>query len=106
MTAAARWVNTWMPEYPDGRVELRSHGVVLPYSAYDRLSEVDQSAIVDNKLLGHALGVVKIMQDKRDNTRSQALPAGTGPSRRSAKKNPTRKRQRAVNEDDLLEAFF
>lgn len=46
------------------------------------------------------------MQDKRDNTRSQGLPAGTGPSRRSANKDPAKKRQRTVNEDDLLEALF
>ena len=106
MTAAARWASIWMPgKYPDGRVELRSHGTVLPYSAYDRLSEVDQGAIVDNKRLGHALAVAKLMQDKRDNTRSQGLPAGNGPSRRSAKKDPAKKRQRAVNEDDLLEAI-
>ncbi|KAJ9430267.1 Transposase [Candidatus Pantoea symbiotica] len=101
--AMGKYLDAW--QYPDGRVELRSHGTVLPYSAYDRLSEVDQGAIVDNKRLGHALAVAKLMQDKRDNTRSQALPAGTGPSRRSAKKDPAKKRQRAVNEDDLLEAL-
>lgn len=101
--AMGKYLDAW--QYPDGRVELRSHGTVLPYSAYDRLSEVDQGAIVDNKRLGHALAVAKLMQDKRDNTRSQNLPAGNGPSRRSAKKDPTKKRQRAVNEDDLLEAI-
>ena len=56
---------------------------------------------MDNKRLDHALAVAKLMQDKRDNTRAQGLPAGHGPSRSSAKK-----RQRAVNEDDLLEALF
>lgn len=92
-------------QYPDGRVELRSHGTVLPYSAYDRLSEVGQGAIVDNKRLGRALAVAKLVQDKRDNTRSQGLPAGHGPSRRREKKVPAKKRQRAVNEDDLREAI-
>jgi len=90
-------------QYPDGRIELRSNGTALPYSAYDRLSEVDQGEIIDNKRLGHALAVAKLMQDKRDNTRSQGLPAGNGPSRR--KKDAGKKRQRDVNEDDLLEAL-
>ncbi|MDO6407126.1 ISNCY family transposase [Pantoea phytobeneficialis] len=97
-----KYLDSW--QYPDGHVELRSNGTVLPYSAYDRLSEVDQGAIIDNKRLGHALAVAKLMQDKRDNTRSQALPAGTGPGRRVGKKDPNKKRQRAINEDDLLEA--
>src|SRR5476649_681010 len=38
-------------QYPDGRIELRSNGTALPYSAYDRLSEVDQGEIIDNKRL-------------------------------------------------------
>lgn len=100
--AIGKYLDSW--QYPDGRVELRSNGAVLPYSAYDRLSEVDQGAIIDNKRLGHALAVAKLMQDKRDNTRSQALPAGKGPTRRIRKKDPAKKRQRAINEDDLLEA--
>lgn len=64
-----------------------------------------QGAIVDNKRLGRALAVAKLVQDKRDNTRSQGLPAGHGPSRRREKKVPAKKRQRAVNEDDLREAI-
>lgn len=102
--AMGKYLDVW--QYPDGSVELRSHGVVLPYFANDRLSEVEQGAIVDNKRLGHAFAVAKLMQDKRDNTRSQAFPAGTGPSRRSAKTDPAKKRQRAVNEDDLMEAMI
>ena len=31
--------------YPDGRKELRLNGETLPYSTYDRLSEVDQGEI-------------------------------------------------------------
>ncbi|HGK4737331.1 TPA: helix-turn-helix domain-containing protein, partial [Klebsiella quasipneumoniae] len=48
----------------------------------DRLSEIDQGAIVDNKRLGRTLEYIKLVQDKRDNNRSQAIPAGDGPSRR------------------------
>ena len=62
----------------------------LPYSPYDRLQEIDQGAIVDNKRLGRRLDFIKLVQDKRDNNRSQALPAGDGSSRRRRK--PTEKK--------------
>lgn len=70
----------------------------------DRLSEIDQGAIVDNKRLGRTLEYIKLVQDKRDNNRSQAIPAGDGPSRRRRK--PTdKKSQRSLNGDDMLEAL-
>jgi transposase len=47
-------------EYPAGRIELRADGTALPYASYDRLPEVDQGAIVDNKRLGHALQVAQL----------------------------------------------
>ncbi|MDP1086139.1 ISNCY family transposase, partial [Klebsiella pneumoniae] len=75
-----KYIEVW--HYPDGRKELRLTGVVRPYSPYDRLQEIDQGAIVDNKRLGRTLEFIKLVQDKRDNNRSQALPAGDGPSRR------------------------
>ncbi|SOZ34863.1 Integrase [Cupriavidus neocaledonicus] len=40
-------------EYPNGRIELWADGASLPYTTYDRLAEIDQGAIVDNKRLGH-----------------------------------------------------
>ncbi|EDI4631198.1 ISNCY family transposase [Salmonella enterica subsp. enterica serovar Poona] len=81
--AIGKYIEVW--HYPDGRKELRLNGVVLPYSTYDRLQEIDQGAIVDNKHLGRTLEFIKLVQDKRDNNRSQALPAGDGPSRRRRK---------------------
>ncbi|WP_371333714.1 ISNCY family transposase [Klebsiella quasipneumoniae] len=97
--AIGKYIEVWY--YPDGRKELRLNGVVLPYSTYDRLQEIDQWAIVDNKRLGRTLEFIKLIQDKRDNNRSQALPAGDGPSRRSRK--PTEKKsQRSLDEDDML----
>lgn len=60
--------------YPDGRKELRLNGTLLPYSTYDRLSEIDQGAIVDNKRLGRTLEFISLVQSKRDNTRSQSIP--------------------------------
>jgi hypothetical protein len=42
-------------EYPDGRIEIRVNGAALPYLEYDRLSQIDQGAELDNKRLSHAL---------------------------------------------------
>lgn len=81
--AIGKYIEVW--HYPDGRKELRLNGVVLPYSTYDRLQEVDQGAIVDNN-------------------RSQALPAGDGSSRRHRKPSQ-KKSQRSLNGDDMLEAL-
>lgn len=100
--AIGKYIDVW--HYPDGRKELRLNGVALPYSTYDRLSEIDQGAIVDNKRLGRTLEFIKLVQDKRDNNRSQAIPAGDGPSRRRRK--PTEKKsQRSLNGDDMLDAL-
>ncbi len=100
--AIGKYIEVW--HYPDGRKELRRNGVVLPYSTYDRLQEIDQGAIVDNKRLGHTLEFIKLVQDKRDNNRSQALPAGDGSSRRRRK--PTEKKsQRSLDGDDMLDAL-
>lgn len=64
-------------DYPDGRIEIRAAGTTLPYVRYDRLPEIDQGAIVENKRLGHALQVADLVQQQRDNRRSQAAPART-----------------------------
>lgn len=97
-----KYIEVW--HYPDGHKELRLNGAVLPYSTYDRLQKIDQGAIVDNKRLGRTLEFINLVQDKRDNNRSQALPAGDGPSRRRRK--PTEKKsQRSLNGDDTLEAL-
>ncbi|CDH00341.1 conserved hypothetical protein [Xenorhabdus bovienii str. feltiae Moldova] len=59
---------------------------------------------MDNKRLGRTLEFIKIIQDKRDNNRSQGIPAGDGPSRRR-RKPTTKKSQRSLNGDDMLEAI-
>ena len=78
--------------------------MVLPYSTYDRLSETDLGAITDNKRLGRTLEFIKLVQDKRNNNRSLALPAGDGPLLRRRK--PIKKKsQRSINSDDMLDAL-
>ena len=100
--AIGKYIEVW--HYSDGRKELRLNGTALPYSTYDRLSEIDQRAIVDNKRLGRTLEFIKLFQDKRDNNRSQEIQAGDNPSRRRRK--PTEKKsQRTLNGDDMLDAL-
>ncbi len=60
--------------------------------------------LVDNKRLGRILESIKLVQDERNNNRSQELPAGDGSSRRRRK--PTEKKsQCSLNSDDMLEAL-
>ena len=100
--AIGKYIEVW--HYSDGRKELRLNGTALPYYTYDRLSEIDQRAIVDNKRLGRTLEFIKLFQDKRDNNRSQEIKAGDNPSRRRRK--PTEKKsQRTLNGDDMLDAL-
>jgi hypothetical protein len=54
-------------QYPDGRIEIRAGGRVLPYSTYDKLGIIDQGAIVENKRLGHVLQIVQRTRAQRDN---------------------------------------
>jgi transposase len=94
-------------EYPDGRIEVRANGLALPYVTYDRLSEVDQGAIVDNKRLGHALQVAQKLQEQRDNRRSGSVAVRThrGLPVRPKKPAPGKKSQRQLNADDLARAI-
>lgn len=75
----------------------------LPFTTYDRLGDIDQEAIVDNKRLGRTLQMIKLVQEQRDNTRSQAPRQDGEASRR--KKSPGKKSQRSLNQDDILEAL-
>jgi hypothetical protein len=86
-------------DYPDGRIDIRADETTLPYVRYDRLPQVDQGAIVENKRLGHALHVANLVQQQRDNRRSQAAPAHTNLGRpvHKAKAEPQRKTQRQLD---------
>lgn len=88
------------------RIVLSSSGpVALPYPiTYDRLGELDQGPIVDNKRQGRALEMIKLVQDKRDNTRPQVLPSLDGQTSRR-KKQPGKKSQQSLNQNDMLEAL-
>lgn len=95
-------------EYPDGRIEVRANGAALPFILYDRLSEINQGAIVENKRLGHVLQMAQIVQDQRDNRRSSNAPARTnqGLPAFQLKRTPGKKSQRALDADDLAKAIL
>lgn len=92
-------------QYPNGRIELRANGDSLPYSTFDRLSEINQGSIVDNKRLGHVLQVAKFVQEKRDSRRSQSVPAIDGAPRKRGSPQIGKKAPRALDKNDLLDAM-
>ena len=51
--------------FADGRLEVRSNGVVLPYRVFDKEQRVSPAAVVENKRLGHALSRIKTQQNTR-----------------------------------------
>jgi hypothetical protein len=66
-------------DYPDGRLAIRHNGVELAYRIFDKIRQVDQGAIADNKRLGPVLAMIRDEQLRR------------GPQRRSG---PRRRDQR------------
>ncbi|MCE7798002.1 ISNCY family transposase [Sphingobium sufflavum] len=50
-------------EYPDGRLEIRHESHALPYRMFDKIRQVNQAAIVENKHLDAALAMAKAMQE-------------------------------------------
>jgi hypothetical protein len=58
-------------DYPDGRLAIRHRGVALAYRTFDKIQQVDQGAIIENKRLGAALAFIREEQLRR------------GPERRS-----------------------
>ncbi|WP_454739694.1 hypothetical protein [Cupriavidus necator] len=86
------------------RIEPRANGIALTFTTYDKLSEVNQGAIVDNKRLGHVLQLAQYVQEKRDNTRSRSLHATEGPPRKRGRPLG-KKSQRSLDQSDMLEGL-
>ncbi len=69
-------------EFPDGRLEVRSKGRVLPYWVFDKDQRVNPAAVVENKRPDYALSLIKAQQDQRpppmspDNSEKTAIPNG------------------------------
>ena len=90
-------------EYPDGTLEIRHGDHVLPYRVFDKIRQVNQAAIVENKHLDAALMMAKLMQEmlpprKRNNNepgrRSQGPHMFSVPDQGSAPPPAKRKRGR------------
>jgi transposase len=63
-------------DYPDGRLSIRHRGVELAYRTFDKIRQVSQAAIVENKHLGAALALIREEQLRREPQRR------SGPRRR------------------------
>jgi hypothetical protein len=65
-------------DYPDGRLEIRHQGRSLPYATFDKLRQVSQASIVENKSLSAALAFVREAQSQREVKRSGHAPVRRG----------------------------
>jgi Winged helix-turn helix len=102
---AGKYVDVY--QFPDGRIEVRVGGASIPYHTYDKIGEIDQGAIVENKRLNHALRISSMVQANRDNRRA-AKPSTAHRSDGKPvqyKKLPGTKRSREFNEKDLRRAL-
>jgi transposase len=62
-------------DYPDGRLAIRYKGVALAYRTFDKLRQVDQGAIADNKRLSAVLAMIRDQQLQREpEARSDRAP--------------------------------
>jgi hypothetical protein len=52
-------------DYPDGRLSIRYGGVELAYRTFDKVRQVEQGAIADNKRLGSILAMIRDQQLRR-----------------------------------------
>ena len=65
-------------DYPDGRLAIRYRGLDLPYTTFDKLRQVSQATIVENKHLGAVLSHIREQQIERAEARSQSAPRRQG----------------------------
>ena len=95
-------------EYPDGRIEIRVNGAALPCVPYDRLSEIDQAAVVDNKRLGHTLQMAQVIQAQRDDRRTSGSPSRTnqGEAPRLKERKVGTRKQRELTREELNDAIL
>jgi hypothetical protein len=61
-------------DYPDGKLSIRYKGVELAYRTFDKLRQVSQAEIVENKRLGAVLAFIREQQIARAEPRSRKAP--------------------------------
>ena len=93
-------------EHLDGAIEIQATGRVLPYREYDRITQIDQGAEVENKRLSAALEVARLVQAQRDDRRVSGSPSRThiGEDVRAKKALVGLKKQRAITLADVTQA--
>jgi hypothetical protein len=62
----------------DGQLAIRYRGLDLSYTTFDKLRQVSQATIVENKPLSAALSYVGEQQIERAEARSQSTPRRQG----------------------------
>jgi hypothetical protein len=67
-------------DYPDGRFKIRYEGRELPYTVFDRLSQIRQADIVTSKRLGSVLTMAREAQLASNERRSKSCPSRPFPS--------------------------
>jgi hypothetical protein len=70
-------------DYPQGWLAIRYRGIELAYRTFDKIRQVDQGAIVENKRLGAALAFIRAEQLRRN-------PGGAARKRRADTTSTTR----------------
>lgn len=65
-------------DYPDGRLEIRHDGVSLPYRIFDKLRQVHQAQVLDQKRLGAAIDMAKGLQAARGDGQRNNTPNRRG----------------------------
>ncbi len=65
-------------DYPDGRFVIKHQGRELPYRIFDKVQQVDQAAIVENKRLGPVLAYIAERQKQLGESRSKKAPRRGG----------------------------
>jgi transposase len=100
-------------EYPDGTLEIRHGEHSLPYRLFDKLRQVNQAAIVENKHLDAALLLARSIQEtlprrNRNNNepsrRSQAAHLFPSPTPLSITERPCKRGRPRLNRPSPIEA--
>ena len=84
-------------QFPDGRIEIRAGGMVLPYSIYDKLGEIDQGAVVENKRLGLVLRIAQLVQVDREIGGAGGPSTAHRPDGKHVPDRVSRERRRSAN---------
>lgn len=62
-------------DYADGTIKLYHEGKELPYRVFDRLQQIDQAQVANNKRLGAVLEFVQKKQQENEYGRSASTPS-------------------------------